>query len=177
MIRKLLFLFPLVVVSCGFRKELLLRISSPDKAFTISIWEIPHGPDASLMITLGTPGREARIYRDTRDRAPGVAEVYWSPDRTLVGVFVCDPFAGNLVLAWDLKQNREINAERVNAGLRQTLKERYGLDRETLQKFADDPFQWACESDEAPRRFRKELDDTLNLRAIPIALGGTKAGR
>jgi hypothetical protein len=175
MIRNVVFLFALIIVSCGFGKDLLLRISSPDKAFTIAIWEIRHGPDSSLIITLAARGVEARIYEDDRDRAPGVAEVYWSPDRKLVGVFVCDPYAGNLIFGWDLTRNRRTKPQQVEAGLRQTVKQRYALDTETLQTFANDPFQWACESDDAPTRYRRELDHRLNLRPVSVATGQSDA--
>lgn len=167
-------LLPLLgnVCSCRLvRREVLLISQSPNGSTRIEIFAHIHGADESLSMELIKKGRMLSIYGDAvfgdrEDRMLGVAEVYWSPDSTLVGVLVCDA-PRNVIVGYDSTRERTVPSESVAAPLRNLLTKRYGLTPETLAGFEGDAISWACSRrSDAFERFRGQLDSSRHLPPI-----------
>jgi hypothetical protein len=157
--------WPLVIFiagqGCGLVRDLLVQSLSPDRKTTIAIWARHHGPDASVSISLRPrAGPERTVYTETRDRVPGVVEVYWSPDSKIVGVFVCDPVANNLTFAYDVASNQPLPVNKVVDAVRANVRRRYSLAEADLTKHGNDPLNWACNADRALQLYRSQLEDS-----------------
>lgn len=143
-----------------------IRATSPDGRATVIVLEQIHAADSSLRVVLKDQRGTVRLHSDDRDGWPGLTEVYWSSDAKVVGVLVCEPLHGDLVLGYDRARGQPIASAEARLGLMKNIRGRYQLSPRDLKPHNDDPLAWACNAEEASRLFQERFAEGKRLPAF-----------
>jgi hypothetical protein len=91
---------------------------------------------SGFRIELHEGGNEAELYRISGDRFFSLAEVYWSSDSKMVGVFTCgEPFVR---IAYDRSALKILPFSTVESAIRERMRSRYSVPS------GEDPFIYPC---------------------------------
>lgn len=154
----------LSITACSLLREPYLKSESPDKRRSLTLWLTPHAPDYSLRIEVRKGGENIVAETDRQDRLPGVAEIYWAPDSTLVAALVCDGGGPDYLRAFDTRTGVPLNANSFTTLLGENIRKRYKPSSGELERFGGDPIKWACgqETD-----LRGRFDRLLKNKVLP----------
>ena len=132
----------LVTSSCGWERKLDFKAPN-DKS---EIWFRQPWPANGwgLQVVLREQGETRVLYNIRGDVFLMFAEVYWSPDGRIVGVFTCgEPF---VKLGYDRRTARKVSFDAIQRAMGDRIRTEYGLSRESGSTVTD-PFDWACSTE------------------------------
>jgi hypothetical protein len=147
--RKLVLVPVLAFGACGWSTT--RRYISPDETAEVRIYQ-PRGLRSSgLRIIPQEHGRETEIFSKRGDMFFHAAEVFWSGDGEVVGLFTCgEPFVR---VAFDRKTLSHVSFSLVRDEIAKRLRRKYEIPAEER-----DEFEWTCQH-AATTEFRRRFGD------------------
>ncbi len=127
---------------------------SPDRQYKARVKEWCIAPDCAIKAEVTSIVFPSTIGA-VEDGDISFAHVTWSPDSSRVGVLVVNAYGADIKAAYDTRNKKQIPFNTVEDLVRDSIRSNYKLTPSDLNRYANDPLQWAVEDDQAHRRFRK----------------------
>lgn len=131
-----------MLISEGCSKT-LVSSRSPDGSSKIQINELCPGADCRVDVIASKGWLRGKTVAWRSDCFIYFAQVAWSPDSRLAGIYVGNAWCGDIREGYDLKTGSNVPFSTVAEMIRTAIVKDYGLKPTDLLPYHDDPLEWA----------------------------------